>query len=140
MANKNLNEGSPDIAVAEAEHHEEGKTEAVKAPSAKKTGVPGRAAKAPAAAAAPVKGAGRSARETEKDEAQRFQRIVDNVTTAVMIVDRDFIVTYVNEATRQLLSKNATEFSKVWPDFDGKDISALASISSTRIPATSAAS
>ena len=39
-----------------------------------------------------------------------------------MIVDRDFIVTYVNEATRQLLAKNATEFRQAWPGFDEQKI------------------
>ncbi len=51
-----------------------------------------------------------------------FQNMVDNVSTAVMMVDRDFVVTYVNEATRHLLAKNANEFHKIWPDFDPRAI------------------
>jgi methyl-accepting chemotaxis protein len=109
MASKTLDEAS--AGVAEAEHGGAGKAEAVKAPAARKSEGTGRSARA-----------ARSSRETDKDEAARFRRIVDNVTTAVMIVDRDFIVTYVNEATKQLLSINAAEFRKVWPNFDGKDI------------------
>lgn len=37
---------------------------------------------------------------------------------ATMMIDRDFKVTYINEATRQLLTKNADAFRKLWPSFD----------------------
>ena len=44
--------------------------------------------------------------------------VVDKVTAAVMMVDRDFVVTYVNGPTRELLSKNATAFAAIWPGFN----------------------
>ncbi len=121
MAHKNLDGHASNVAVAEPEHSETAHTEGAKA-HASKGAAPGRGSKGPGAA-------GRSTREAEKHELEglrnevfRFHRIVDKVTTAVMMVDRDFIVTYVNESTRQLLSQNAGEFRKVWPNFDGKDI------------------
>jgi methyl-accepting chemotaxis protein len=43
-------------------------------------------------------------------------------TAAMMSVDRDFIVTEVNQATRDLLSRNAEAFAKVWPSFDPNKI------------------
>jgi methyl-accepting chemotaxis protein len=46
------------------------------------------------------------------------QHAVDNVTTAIMMVDLDFKVTYVNKTTRELLYRNAAEFRKIWPSFD----------------------
>jgi methyl-accepting chemotaxis protein len=48
--------------------------------------------------------------------------IVDKVSSAVMMVDRDFIVTYVNEPTRALLKNNEAEFRKLWPNFDPEKI------------------
>jgi len=44
--------------------------------------------------------------------------VVDKVTVAVMMVDRDFVVRFVNEPTRHLLETNAEKFRTVWPDFD----------------------
>ncbi len=44
--------------------------------------------------------------------------VAENITTAVMMVDRDLVVTYVNQPTRQLLTSNAAEFRKIWPDFN----------------------
>jgi methyl-accepting chemotaxis protein len=39
-----------------------------------------------------------------------------------MMVNRDLVVTYVNEATKQLLAANAVEFRKLWPAFDDRNI------------------
>ena len=44
--------------------------------------------------------------------------VVDKISVAVMMVDRDFNVTFVNEPTRQLLRTNAAAFRAVWPNFD----------------------
>ncbi|WP_082015865.1 PAS domain S-box protein [Leisingera sp. ANG-M7] len=42
----------------------------------------------------------------------------ENASAAMMTVDRDFIVTDVNAATRELLSRSAEAFAQVWPNFD----------------------
>ncbi|MBY0423143.1 MAG: PAS domain S-box protein, partial [Parvularculaceae bacterium] len=42
----------------------------------------------------------------------------DGSNTAMMLVDRDFKVTFVNEATRALFSKHKAQFAKLWPNFD----------------------
>ncbi len=47
-----------------------------------------------------------------------FRDIANGVTNAVMTVDRDFKVTYVNKATVDLLSAHAATFRKLWPTFD----------------------
>jgi methyl-accepting chemotaxis protein len=39
-------------------------------------------------------------------------------SVAMMMVDRDFKVTYVNEATQKLLGANAAAFRSIWPNFD----------------------
>ena len=41
---------------------------------------------------------------------------------AMMTVDRDLVVTYVNDATRDLLGGNAEAFQKIWPKFDPNKI------------------
>jgi len=55
-------------------------------------------------------------------QALMVQNAINNVTTAIMMVDRDFKITYVNETTRELLKKNAVEFRKVWPNFNENNI------------------
>lgn len=47
---------------------------------------------------------------------------LDNVTTALMMVDRDLIVTYVNEATKTLLAENESVFQSVFDGFDAANI------------------
>ncbi len=41
---------------------------------------------------------------------------------AMMMIDRDFKVTYVNESTMKLLRDNADAFRKVWPSFNPETI------------------
>ena len=127
MANKYLDTPSSNTAVAEPDHTGDVPTAGHKAPAAKKGGTR-RSSRSSEKEAASAKSAGRTSGDVEKElealkvEEFRYHRTVDNVTTAVMMVDRDFIVTYVNEATRQLLTKNAAEFRKVWPNFDNQHI------------------
>lgn len=49
-------------------------------------------------------------------------QIVDKVSSAIMTVDRDFLVTYVNEPTRELLKKNELAFRAIWPSFNADNI------------------
>jgi methyl-accepting chemotaxis protein len=44
--------------------------------------------------------------------------IVDKISAAIMMVDRDFVVTYVNTPTIELLRKNSAAFRALWPSFD----------------------
>ena len=62
-------------------------------------------------------GAGENGKESARVQFAKGQ-IAENITSAVMLVDRDFIVTYVNQPTRELLTGNIAEFRKMWPDFD----------------------
>ena len=45
-------------------------------------------------------------------------RIVEGSDAAFMVVDEDFVVTYVNQSTSNLLRRAADEFRKTWPDFN----------------------
>ncbi len=48
--------------------------------------------------------------------------IADKVSSALMAIDRDFVVTYVNQPTRDLLKKNQEAFRAQWPSFDADKI------------------
>jgi methyl-accepting chemotaxis protein len=47
---------------------------------------------------------------------------LDSLTTAVMMVDRNLVVTSVNKAAIDLFTRNAGEFRKGWPNFDPEKI------------------
>lgn len=64
------------------------------------------AAKAPAAAP----------RAVSRDD--QMTAVVEKVTSAVMLVDNDLKITYLNQASKQLFGQHLTEFRKVWPTFD----------------------
>ena len=52
----------------------------------------------------------------------RKRTAFENSTAAMMMVDRDFIVTDINEATKELMARSADAFAQVWPSFDPKNI------------------
>jgi methyl-accepting chemotaxis protein len=47
---------------------------------------------------------------------------IDKISSAIMVVDRDFIVTYVNAAARKLFKSNETAFRSIWPSFNADNI------------------
>ena len=63
---------------------------------------------------------------TEAKKAALRSKILDNAVknsaAAVMVVDADLRVTFVNEATRKLFSDSAAAFKVAFPDFDPEDI------------------
>jgi len=56
--------------------------------------------------------------EAKLAAAMKAQAVIDTVATSIMMVDRNFIVTYVNRATETLLREYSAEFTKVWPNFE----------------------
>lgn len=54
----------------------------------------------------------------ERQLAENLKTAIDGVSTAIMMVDRDFLVTYVNTTTRRMLETHADTFRSVWPGFD----------------------
>ena len=46
----------------------------------------------------------------------------ENSSSAMMTVDRDFIVTDVNKSTTELMARSADVFAEVWPNFDPEKI------------------
>ena len=58
----------------------------------------------------------------DREEAVKLRRIIEDSDAAFMMVDRDFVVTFVNKATRQLFSQHAAVLKRLWPSFDVNDI------------------
>lgn len=54
----------------------------------------------------------------EEEQAQRLQRAVDRAQTAMMMIDRDLTITYVNESTKRLISKHAPALGQLYPRID----------------------
>jgi methyl-accepting chemotaxis protein len=52
------------------------------------------------------------------DEAAGSRTATENASTAVMMVDRDLSITYVNDATRELIATNAEAFHTAYPGVD----------------------
>ena len=61
------------------------------------------------------------AMSTENNELGAFiQAALEQSSTAFMMINRDFVVTYVNQATMNLLSKNEHVFQQKWPKFSAE--------------------
>lgn len=58
----------------------------------------------------------------KENEVVRLQGAVDNAMTAIMMVDRDLVITYANHSTVALLTKNEEELRRVYPGFDAQKI------------------
>lgn len=56
------------------------------------------------------------------DEVARVRGAVDGAMTCIMMIDRDFVVTYANKATVELLSKHQQTLRSLFPGFDAKKI------------------
>ncbi|MDY0013702.1 MAG: methyl-accepting chemotaxis protein [Rhodocyclaceae bacterium] len=52
----------------------------------------------------------------------KLQIAVETASTALMMVDRDFVVTWVNRATNELLTRSESAFRQLWPGFEAKSI------------------
>ena len=58
----------------------------------------------------------------EKQLSANIKAAVDGVSSAIMMVDREFIVTYVNQTTVAMLNKHAEHFRVLWSGFDPQKI------------------
>jgi methyl-accepting chemotaxis protein len=52
------------------------------------------------------------------EAAARLQSSIEGSAVAIMMVDRELIITYANPATRELLRKNTVAFRAAYPSFD----------------------
>ena len=54
---------------------------------------------------------------SREEEAARLHRAIDDAQTAMMMIDRNLAITYVNKATRTLLSRNEPILRSLYPSF-----------------------
>ncbi|MGZ5835657.1 MAG: PAS domain-containing protein [Xanthobacteraceae bacterium] len=64
----------------------------------------------------------RAGNEPSTQVKELLSGVADKLSVAIMMVDRDFNVTYVNGPTMELLRANADGFRKIWPSFDPERI------------------
>ena len=55
-------------------------------------------------------------------EVVRLRSALQHTLTAIMMVDRDLVITYVNDSTVELVRSNLAEFQKAFPGFDLKNL------------------
>ncbi len=61
-------------------------------------------------------------RRQKEEEAFRLQRAIDSAQTAMMMIDRDLVITYINEATHKLLKENEAELRAIYPGFNADQV------------------
>ena len=58
----------------------------------------------------------------QENKASQLQATVDGSLTPIMMLDRDFIITYANEATVKMLRPHVATLRSVWPSFDVENL------------------
>ncbi|MDH5728896.1 MAG: PAS domain-containing protein, partial [Gammaproteobacteria bacterium] len=61
-------------------------------------------------------------RRKKEEEAFRLFRAVDSAQTAMMMIDRDLTITYINKSTEELLKRNQEDLAKIYPGFNANNI------------------
>ncbi len=59
-----------------------------------------------------------TAEQLERARERRLTAVIEEAEAAIMMIDRDFIITYANKSTMALLEQHGPTFRKVWPGFD----------------------
>ena len=57
-----------------------------------------------------------------EDQSTKIRFAIDGAMTAIMMIDRDFIITYANKSTTDLLKKHEEELRRVYPGFSADNI------------------
>jgi len=60
--------------------------------------------------------------ETEMAELRLMHSAVDNAMTAIMMIDRDLVITYANKSTVDLLKKHEVTLQSLYPGFNASDL------------------
>lgn len=58
----------------------------------------------------------------KETEVERLNNAVDGALTAIMFIDRDLRITYLNESTKKILAENEPVLKQLYPGFDSKKI------------------
>ena len=54
----------------------------------------------------------------QEDEGSRLQRAIDGAQTAMMMIDRELVITYANEQTQHLMRQHGQALRSLYPGFD----------------------
>ncbi len=63
-----------------------------------------------------------TAQIAQRNESLKLRQLVDKSEASVMMIDREFIVRYVNDSSMELLNKHASILQEIWPAFDPSTI------------------
>jgi len=63
-----------------------------------------------------------ASQESAGNETEKFRGAIEGVSNAVMMVDRDLVVRYINKASYEIFSKYGAEFKKAFPTFDPSNL------------------
>ncbi|MEW5756505.1 MAG: methyl-accepting chemotaxis protein [Pseudomonadota bacterium] len=58
----------------------------------------------------------------EEEQSKKLQKAIDKAQTAIMMIDRDLVITYANESTKELLGKYRRELESLYPRFSVDNI------------------
>ena len=58
----------------------------------------------------------------KQEQANRLQKAIDGAQTAMMTIDRDLVITYLNEATKKVLRDNEAALQEIYPSFSADNI------------------
>lgn len=61
-------------------------------------------------------------RRKREEDAFRLQRAIDGAQTAMMMIDRDLVITYINESTKKLLKENEEALAEIYKGFSADDV------------------
>ena len=61
-------------------------------------------------------------RRAKEEEAFRLQRAIDSAQTAIMMIDRDLTITYINDSTQNILKNNEVVLKSLYPGFSADNI------------------
>ncbi|WP_455203262.1 methyl-accepting chemotaxis protein [Kaarinaea lacus] len=58
----------------------------------------------------------------QEEQARRLQDAIDGAQTAMMMIDRDLVITYVNDTTKKILQENEQTLRSLYPSFSAEKI------------------
>lgn len=58
----------------------------------------------------------------QEEEAFKLQRAVDGAQTAMMMIDRDLVITYINDETKKLMAKHRDILRSIYPGFEPNNL------------------
>ena len=58
----------------------------------------------------------------KQEQANRLQRAIDGAQTAMMTIDRDLVITYINDSTKKIFKEHEAALRALYPSFEADNI------------------